>query len=504
MKERKKKIKQVFLDELPKWEDTENVGKINWKECINYKVKFIYNDIEGEITINNCNGSKLIIQYKDAEFEIETGNFLKCKLGKLLNKVTSDFKIEIGAIFQDDKRDIIITDRTKLQSKNGQIRKYYKYACNKCGFYCREHWSIKDKEYKEELWTEENNLLNGNGCACCCVPSRIVVKGINDINTTTPWMVSYFKNKEDANNHTKLSNEKVEVICPDCDLEKKIVICDFYSNESIGCSCGDGNSYPNKFMLNILKQLNIDFETEYSPDWVNLKSYDFYIPSLNLIIEMDGGFHNRDNNMSGQTKEESKAIDDYKDEQAKLHGMKVIRIDCDYGSKLNERFNLIKYNTLKSKLNKLLNLSIIDWYTVDKFALSNLVKIICEMWNNKEEYENSKDIAKKTGFNSLTIVRWLKKGKEHNLCNYNARLESQKAHSKAGKKNGKPIKIYKDGIILGEFESASELSRQSENLFGVKLSTANISAVCCGKLKHYKGYTFKYINKEDLKEVANF
>ena len=83
-------------------------------------------------------------------------------------------------------------------------------------------------------------------------------------------------------------------------------------------------------MLNLLEQLNLEFETEYCPQWIDKSKYDFYIPSKNLIIEMDGAFHYKDNKMSGQTKEKSKKIDNRKDELANKHGLKVIRIDCNY------------------------------------------------------------------------------------------------------------------------------------------------------------------------------
>ena len=47
--------------------------------------------------------------------------------------------------------------------------------------------------------------------------------------------------------------------------------------------------------------------------------------------------------MNGQTAEESKSIDDYKDEQARLHNIEVIRIDCNYNS-IENRFAYIKQN----------------------------------------------------------------------------------------------------------------------------------------------------------------
>ena len=44
-------MKKVFLEELPRGGKCIKENSINWKESIGYKVKFIYDDIEGEIEI---------------------------------------------------------------------------------------------------------------------------------------------------------------------------------------------------------------------------------------------------------------------------------------------------------------------------------------------------------------------------------------------------------------------------------------------------------------------
>ena len=59
---------------------------------------------------------------------------------------------------------------------------------------------------------------------------------------------------------------------------------------------------------------------------------------------------------------------------------------------------------------------------------------------------------------------------------------------------------FKDGKSLGIFESCTELSKQSEKTFGIKLLCSAISSVCHGKQKTHRGYTFKYISKEEYEE----
>ena len=56
----------------------------------------------------------------------------------------------------------------------------------------------------------------------------------------------------------------------------------------------------------------------------------------------------------------------------------------------------------------------------------------------------------------------------------------------------KKVDVFKSGKFLGSFESCAELERQSEQLFGVKLRSSNITRVCNGYINEYKGFQFKY------------
>jgi hypothetical protein len=132
--------------------------------------------------------------------------------------------------------------------------------------------------------------------------------------------------------------------------------------------------------MELLKELKIKYIFQYSPKWIKPKKYDFYIPSMKLIIEMDGGLGHgsKDNNMNGMTKEESKAKDDYKDELAKLHNIKIIRINCDYND-TDVRFKFIKQNTI-NKLRNVFNLNNINWNKCDLFAgKSSLLLEVCKL-----------------------------------------------------------------------------------------------------------------------------
>jgi len=480
-------LKKVYLEELPR----RGEKQIDWNNSIGQKIKFIYDDIEGEIKVVNYekNNNLLHLKYlNDDIFYIKTSHFYKCSIGKLIGKRTIEFKAEIGQVFKDKKRDIIIVGREYRQriKNTGYIEKekYYQYKCNKCG------WS------DNRSWIIESSLFHGIGCSCCSIAPKTLVQGINDITTSAPWMVKFFQGGYDeAKLYTKSNGHKIIPICPDCGKvkEKPIAISHIYNDKSIGCSCGDNYSYPNKFMLNLLEQLNIEFESEYNPEWIKPKRFDFYfkLNDKEYIVEMDGGLgHGEKNRLNGQSAKDSQAIDNMKDMKADEHGIKVIRID----SKKSE-LEYIKNNII-IKLNNILKLNKIDWLQCEEFALRNLVKVAC---NYKKENNDltTKDIGKLMKVDRSTIWSYLKKGSKLGWCDYNPKEETDRNNLKAGSRNrihsSKPVEIFKDNMSLGKFESSAELERQSEKLFGVKLGNTAISSVCLNKYKYHKGYTFMFI-----------
>jgi len=464
-------MKKVFLDYLPK------LGtKTDWKNSIGYSVQFIYDSFKGEIKIIEYNNKILTLNYNGNEFMMSSGGFISCKLGRIMSKVYPDsgFRYKIGETLIDDKRNLTITEREHQQDKT-QNWKWYKYTCNKCG------WT--------EGWVRENNLVSGKGCSCCCPTPRVVVEGINDIPTTAPWMVKYFQGGYDeAKLYVKNSGKRIYPICPECGQIKHngSTIDHINCSGYVTCSCSDGQSYSTKLMAAILNQLDVEYKTEYSPKWIHLKRYDFYIPSKNIIIEMDGGFHFKDNSRSGVTYEESKQVDDYKDLKASENGIEVIRIDCIKGN-----LDFIKQNILDSSLSTIFNLLNIDWIKCEEFTLRNLMKAVCKYKKDNPTLSAPK-IGKIMNLSVGTIIRYLKQGTELGLCYYNPIEEKSMSSSNNGS-IGHQIEIFKNEKSLGVFKSITELRRQSENLFKVKLSHPGIIGVCDGTKDIYKGFIFKYI-----------
>ena len=269
----------------------------------------------------------------------EASNFLKVKnyvLSKhILNKPHILFKnkyvikytgiysarenyfYNIGDIIDDEKGKIKIIEK---KYKNNKL--YYKYECLNCGY-------IGD--------IEQNRLIKRKQrCSCCCKNSKIINEK-NCINATHPWIKEFLKNENDGKKYLHGSDKKIIFRCPNCKEEKLSPINKVIKNGFNCSNCGNGVSYPNKLMKEILKELKVDFIAEKKFIWSNNKRYDFFIPSKKIIIEMDGEQHYKF--------KEIKENDNLKDEMAYKNGiLNVIRINCyksDYKYIENE---LIKNN----------------------------------------------------------------------------------------------------------------------------------------------------------------
>ena len=486
--------KNKILTELPKYTEGTHKGKVNYQAMVGMKLEIEYKQntyIVEIIDYIKGNHPRIKIEYNGEIKEIQCGHFMAGKFGGILNEFTKSFKCEIGdEIKEDEGRDIVIIDREYRQKEHANGKwvtnyKWYKYRCNKCRF--------PDGSFFEN-WITEGHLLKGVGCSCCS--NQTIVEDINSIWATDRWMCDLGLSEEDAKTHTRGSQDKVFVVCPKCGKQKEIRIKHIYNYKSIFCTCGDGFSYGHKYIYSMLKQNDIRFEDNVTFNWCKFKDYkkdkvksgeyDFVIEDIKTIIEVDGGFHRRDNKMNGQTKEESQYIDDMKDKFAKQNGYEVIRIYY------NDDFK-IKDNLLKSDIVKIINLNNVDWEECERFALSNRVIEICKYWNDKKENETTADLEKIFKIHKTTIIEYLKKGTDLGWCNYNAKEEQEKGRRKGAYK--KVVAMYDlDGTFIMKESSAVKLKERCLKELNIDLNTKNISAVCLGKCKTHKGYIFKYID----------
>ena len=486
----KEKIRKVFLEDLPR---DKSGNKIAWSQSEGYIIKFIHDDIEGELEIIGYDsGNRLLkIKYLKGLFDIFTGDLQSCAICRLLGKRTSDFKVEIGDVFDDGDRNMIIIDKEYRKSQvdiHNVKWKWYKYCCNICGY---------------NGWIVESGLITKKH-KCLCCDNKIVSMGINDIPTTAPWMIPYFQGGYDeAKLYTRRSAKKIYPICPDCGRikDKPMAISTINNSHGISCICTDGYKYPEKFMFNVLVQLNINFTvqlTQTTFKWVSNKyKYDFYLPSLNIIIETHGLQHYK--NSSGvfvKTLEEEQENDECKKQLALTNGIKednYIVIDCR-----KSEMEFIKQNIINSRISELFDLSIIDWKQCEEFALSNRVKEACDLWNSG--MNSAVDIGVSMKIDKSTVRNYLKKGQPLGWCNYNTKEENEKSKQNASNMKRKPVLCLENYEV---FESSEKLEIKSEEIFGIKLSSRGVALSCRTKQTKYKGFTFKYISKEEYKNRIN-
>jgi len=464
-------MREVFIDNLPKHKEGNNKGGVSWSNCIGYKVKFVYDNIEGKIEILKyyLGKQRLDVKYNNDNFSIKTGNLLTCRLGELLGLHTIKYKYNIEEVIDTKHGKIQILEQIRIPHGKS-TQKGYKYKC------------LIDGNIDK---INENDLKIGKGCNVCT--NKKVLKGVNDIATTHIELARMFANVEDTYTHTYSSGKSIDIICPDCGYIKNMQISNLYIRGFFCPKCSDGKSYPEKFAFSFLEQLISEYEYEYDPDWIKPKRYDFYFELNNkkYIIEMDGDWHNKSNNMSKLTIEEVNEIDDYKDKMAEEHGIEVIRIDCKYSD-----INYIKNNIITSRLNNILDLSKIDWLKCHEYACSNRVKEACSLWNNK--VRNTVQIGKIMKLVSSTVVKYLKQGTKLGWCDYDPKKSMEDTYKRIKEKFSRSvIQLSKENDFINEWVSMTDVKNE------LNIDVSIISA-CCGKKRHNKtAGGFKWMYKED-------
>lgn len=300
---------------------------------------------------------------------------------------------------------------------------------------------------------------------------------LNIIWNKARWMVDLGVSVEDAKKYTIGSHENIEVKCPNCGKVKKTTPAIIYRTHSIGCSCGDGVSYPEKLMEGVLIQLGTKYERQYRPNWSQNKAYDFYLLGNNTIIETHGRQHYEESVRKRSLKEEQEN-DKLKEELAFKNGIKYyVVIDCK-----ESELEYIKNNILNSELNELFDLSKIDWSKCEEYALKNKVKEVCNYYNEHPEMFIV-DLVKKFGISRDSIVRYLKSGVKLGWCQYDAK-ESKR---RIGERNSKAVSQFTlEGEFIGAYSSAVEAERHT----GV--NNSGISRCCNGKSKTAGGFIWRY------------
>lgn len=406
----------IDLSSLPRYQK----GNIRWCDVLNIKVPFSYNGIAGYITLVKPAGSDkygsriMTIKYNKKNNNIRVDSLVNCRLRNIVFPNRGKYYFSIGQVIPRKKGgslQILSREKKHIQyAHSSSLKRMYHIICLNidCG-------NIYD--------ADEERLLRGDGCPVCS-KGRVKI-GINDLFTKYNEFATYLVNKEDGYNHSINYQRNLLFFCPCCNSKIKQVP---YHMKTVGfyCPfCGDGVSYPNKFIGNLLLELSIPFEYEKRFDWCKFRLpnsskfsygvYDIVIEKKKLILELDGGLgHGISTHSKSKMSLEETAYRDYQKEiLASQNGYKLIRIDANYQSYRSRKEHLIK--STKEALSDIFDLSTINWNRISEKAQNS---IVIEAINLYESGKSIKDICTILNRSDHAIYEYLRTGHELGICSY--------------------------------------------------------------------------------------
>lgn len=340
----------------------------------------------------------------------------------------------------------------------------YLWDCGKCG---------------SEFDMSVGNRTGSNDCNCpFCAGYR--VNHTNCLWTTHPEIAKMLKNPQRGYKIIAGSGKKEKFICPNCNHENTKTI-NSVTNNGLSCSrCSDGISYPEKFIMDLLNQLNVDFETQKIFKWNNGKRYDIYIEKLKCIIEIHGGHHYKD--AFYRTMKQVQENDRIKEKLALENQVKIyIVIDAR-----ESNMEFIKNSVIESEISSLFNLSRVNWLQCHSFAFNNsFLRIICDLWNSG--INSVESICKITKLGERIVYRCLKQGKILKICDYNPdEIKKQTAIKNSIRSKREIVQLTTDDEIIKIWDSVSDASKKNG------LSITNISNVITGRNKTAGGFKWMY------------
>lgn len=370
-----------------------------------------------------------------------------------------------------------LTNEEFLQRLKDKEIKYiqleeYKGMSTKIKWLCPEHpLHIFD--------AKPSHIFDGHGCPYCY--GRIPTRGINDLWTTHPEIAKMLKNQNEGFEYSSGSHHKTDWKCLNCGTEVKGKTIKSVVGQGLACPfCSDSMSYSEKFIYEMLEQLNVDFIFNRTREWSGLKKYDFYIPNLSLIIEANGIQHYDDFNLRNyynrvRSLDEEKENDVYKMTLAFENGIKeYIVLDCR-----KSNLEYIKNSILESELDNIFDLSNIDWNKCHIATFSSITMDICNLWNNGLHYIQK--IADTVGVNHTTVIHKLKLCSEQGLCDYKSGDSNGRILYEA--KNKKKVLCVETGKI---YESISSVKNDG-------YSPQQVSKCCNGTHDTHKGFHWEFI-----------
>lgn len=342
------RIDAVNLSTLP----IENNG-VNWNSVKDHAVTLYFDGklYDLKITSNQNEKRQVGILLNGVEGVSHDSNIKKIKFSTYIpmQKTTYKYKYNIGDVVEFEESKFKILEQKQLKGGKVKNKTGYLIECLDCGY-------IHDKR--------QSSLDLKRGCACCTC--RIVVKGINNANYLYPHIKQYLVNESDGDILTPYDVHKpIKTKCPNCnyvnDKSRMFMLCkEFKCTQCMSGSRGE------RVISNMLKNGGYDYKPQLT---IESYFYDFYIPSLNMLLEIDGEQHRQEVKHFQVSLKEQQKIDKKKEELAISLGYKFKRIAVD------------TYESIESIVEKM------DFIEFDKdnlydYLLDNQLMDFVELYNN--------------------------------------------------------------------------------------------------------------------------
>ena len=280
-----------------------------------------------------------------------------------------------------------------------------------------------------------------------------IIEGVNDFVTLQPHLACYLKNYEDGIGRGQSSPKYAVFICPNCGQEKNSSFQKVTEAQRVICThCSDNLPFGEKYVSTLLKANNINFIHDKTTEWSLKKRYDFYIPSLSMIIETHGEQHFRsDSFKQGEEKLKlQKQNDAFKRDLAINNGVEYY-IELDTSTCSEEDI------TKQLQSTPLWNALTIKETTIAKH--SNRMLEVVEFYNNNKDMSTT-EIAKKLGYARSTIKNDLKRASKLCLCDYSPETAKKDKNHRNAINYGRKIKaINRFNGKVTCFNSVKEASR---------------------------------------------
>ena len=248
------------------------------------------------------------------------------------------------------------------------------------------------------------------------IPKR-VIRGVNDLWTVYPEIAKLLVNSGDGYEYTYSTHTELEFKCPICNtpfFHRPISVYTKYGNIACPHCLTDGVSYPEKVMMNILNQLQIDYvwqATNKILSWCKKYKYDFYIPSIHVIIEIHGAQHYNDNHFNLSIKDIQ--INDNAKRQLAIDNRinDYIIIDAS-----KSEIEYIKNSIFTSKLINYYDLKNIEWKECHLFASSSIWFAIAKQFDSGMSVD---ELVKIYHHTKETVYKKLKEMYKLGICHTN-------------------------------------------------------------------------------------